>query len=457
MNAVDKTPLQARFTRGSTMRHVVEMTVTGTIGLIAIFLVDFLSLFYVSRLDDDRLTAGVGYATTVLFIAVSVNIGTMIAGTAIVSRAIGAGNMADARRFAASALAIAMLVGLGVTVLLFLILPGILSSIGAAAVPGQIAGRFLAITLPANVLMAAGMMFSGFLRAVGDARRAMQVTLYGGLVTAVFDPLLIFGLGLGTDGAAIATVISRLVFTAVGFNGVVRVHRLIQMPRVADTIADAAAFFRIAVPAILTNVATPVGGLLYMRILAPFGAEAIAASAILDRLVPLAFGALFALSGAVGPILGQNLGAHLFERLRQALRDAFVFCAVYTLVSWLLIVLLRNQIVWLFSVDGATARYVVFFCLFGGLAWVFGGLTLVANASFNNLGFPLYSTVFNWGRAVLGAFPFAFAGAHFYGVEGAMAGLVIGNLLFGVAALTMAFRVVDQLERRHIAAQPPAE
>ncbi|HRE20927.1 MAG TPA: MATE family efflux transporter [Rhabdaerophilum sp.] len=444
MNAPDKTPLQARFTRGSTMKHVIEMTVTGTIGLIAIFVVDFLSLFYVSRLDDDRLTAGVGYATTVLFIAVSVNIGSMIAGTAIVSRAIGAGRMTDARRLAASALSISMIIALA----LFLALPMILSAIGAAEVPSRIAERFLMITLPANVLMAAGMMFSGFLRAVGDARRAMQVTLFGGLVTAALDPLLIFGLGLGTDGAAIATVVSRLVFTAVGFNGVVRVHRLMQLPRLGDMLADGAAFFRIAVPAILTNVATPVGGLLYMRILSPFGAEAIAASAILDRLVPLAFGALFALSGAVGPILGQNLGAGLFGRLRQALRDAFVFCAGYTLVAWLLLVLSREQVVWLFKVDGPTARYVVFFCLFGGLAWVFGGLTLVANASFNNLGFPLYSTAFNWGRAVLGAFPFAFIGALYYGVEGAMVGLVVGNLLFGIGALTMAFRVVDHLEKQ---------
>lgn len=446
MNAPEKTPLQARFTRGSTMKHVIEMTVTGTIGLIAIFVVDFLSLFYVSRLDDDRLTAGVGYATTILFIAVSVNIGSMIAGTAIVSRAIGAGDMDGARRFAASALSIAMLVGAVVSLALFFALPAIFSAIGAAEVPGQIATRFLIITLPANILMAAGMMFSGFLRAVGDARRAMQVTLFGGLVTAALDPLLIFGLGLGTDGAAIATVVSRLVFTAVGFNGAVRVHRLMQMPRIADMLADSAAFFRIAVPAILTNIATPVGGLLYMRILSPFGAEAIAASAILDRLVPLAFGALFALSGAIGSILGQNLGAGLFDRLRQAMRDAFTFCAIYTLVAWVLLVLFRNQVVWLFKVDGATARYVVFFCLFGGLAWVFGGLTMVANASFNNLGFPLYSTAFNWGRAVLGAFPFAFVGALYYGVEGAMAGLVAGNLLFGVGALVMAFRVIDQLE-----------
>ncbi len=51
--------------------------------------------------------------------------------------------------------------------------------------------------------MGVGMALSGVLRAAGDARRAMYVTLAGGIVTAFTDPLLIFGLGLGVYGAAL--------------------------------------------------------------------------------------------------------------------------------------------------------------------------------------------------------------------------------------------------------------
>lgn len=445
-----------RFTQGSTMRHVVEMTVTGAIGLMAIFVVDFLSLFYVSRLGDHELTAGVGYATTVLFVAISANIGSMIAGTALVSRRIGAGDRDEARRLAASVMALACLVGVAVSGVLLAAMPFILEKLGATGTPLNVAMRFLWITLPANVLMAAGMMLSGFLRAVGDPRRAMQVTLFGGLVTAAMDPLLIFGAGLGTDGAAIATVISRVVFTVVGLTGIVRVHKLLQWPRLSHMLRDARGFFDIAFPAILTNVATPVGGLLYMRILAPFGAEAIAANAILDRLVPLAFGALFALSGAIGPILGQNLGAGLFGRLRQAMRDAFIFAGLYSLVVWVVLIVLRNQVAAVFSVDGTTARYVAFFCLVGGLAWVFIGLVLVSNAAFNNLGFPLYSTAFNWGRATLGTVPLAWLGASQAGVEGAMVGLVVGSFVFGVSAVWVVFRAIAGLEARLGAKVPPA-
>ena len=103
---------------------------------------------------------------------------------------------------------------------------------------GEVAYNFLAITLPANILMGLGMCFSGVLRAAGDALRAMYVTLAGGIVTAFTDPLLIFGFGLGVYGAAWATVISRLVFFGVGAWGAVGVHNLVGPPDWRATLRD---------------------------------------------------------------------------------------------------------------------------------------------------------------------------------------------------------------------------
>lgn len=441
-------PEIAPFTRGPLMRHVLVMTATGAVGLMAIFVVDFLSLFYVSLLKDDRLTAGVGFATTVMFLAISVNIGSMIAGSAMVARRIGARDEDGARRIASTSLVIAALIGLLVSLLLLAVLPWLLPKLGATGVPLEVATRFLWITLPANALMALGMSLSGFLRAVGDPRRAMNVTLFGGLVTAAADPLLIFGLKLGTDGAAWATVISRLVFMGVGFYGVSTVHNLIRMPRLREIIADAKAFLDIAVPAILTNVATPVASLFVYRILAPFGEAAIAASTIIDRVTPVAYGVLFALSAAVGPILAQNLGAREFGRLRKAMFEALKLAFIYCLVAWAILFLARHQIADLFGVTGPTAAYVVFFCTISGVIWMFLGFLFVANAAFNNLGFPLYSTAFNWGRATIGTVPVAWLGAHWGGVEGSMVGVMLGSIVFGIAGAWTAFRAIRTLEQR---------
>ena len=79
-------------------------------------------------------------------------------------------------------------------------------------------------------IVALGMCTTGILRGVGDARRAMYVTLGGGIAAAILDPIFIFGLGLGLDGAAISTVLSRCVLLAVGLYGAHDVHRLIKLP-----------------------------------------------------------------------------------------------------------------------------------------------------------------------------------------------------------------------------------
>lgn len=80
--------------------------------------------------------------------------------------------------------------------------------------------------------------------------------------------------------------------------------------------------------------------------------------------------------------------------------------------------------------------------------WLFIGALFVANAAFNNLGMPLYSTVFSWGRATLGTVPMAFIGAHYAGPKGAIAGVALGAVLFGVLALVFAYRAIGKLERQ---------
>lgn len=439
---------RAVFVTGSTMRHVITMTVTGSIGLIAVFAVDFLSLLYVSWLGDPAATAGVGFATIVLFLATSVNIGFLIAVGALAAREIGAGRRERARELAGATIMLMTLCGIVVSLMLMLAAPALLRALGAWGASYDVALRFLMISLPSNALMALGMGYSGALRAVGDAKRAMYVTLSGGLVTAALDPVLIFSMGLGTDGAAYATVISRVCFALVGWWGAVRVHRMVAWPKLVEVARDTRLALVIAGPAVLTNLATPVANAFVAGVMARYGDKAVAAFAIIDRIVPMAFGVLFALSGAVGPILGQNWGAGRFDRMRQVMLDATLFCAAYVLPVWALLVLGQDALVELFHVTGLTAELLRLFLYISGPMWLTLGGLFVANAAFNNLGFPLYSTAFNWGRATLGTVPLVGLGAWLGDAKGAMIGMAAGGAIFGLAALAVAFRLIPRLEAR---------
>jgi Na+-driven multidrug efflux pump len=219
-------------------------------------------------------------------------------------------------------------------------------------------------------------------------------------------------------------------------------------PKLAEVVRDTRLALVIAGPAVLTNLATPVANAFVAGVMARYGDKAVAAFAIIDRIVPMAFGVLFALSGAVGPILGQNWGAGRFDRMRQVMLDATVFCAAYVLPVWALLVLGQDALVALFQVTGLTAELLRLFLYISGPMWLTLGGLFVANAAFNNLGFPLYSTAFNWGRATLGTLPLVALGAWLGEAKGAMIGMAVGGAVFGVAALIVAFRLIPRLEAR---------
>ena len=90
ISAKDPSIHKPRFCEGSIMRHVIVMAGTGTIGLMAVFLVDFLNLFYISRLGDTRYTAAIGFANVINFLQVAICIGMSIGITVVTARLIGA-------------------------------------------------------------------------------------------------------------------------------------------------------------------------------------------------------------------------------------------------------------------------------------------------------------------------------------------------------------------------------
>lgn len=441
-----------RFVTGPPMRHVIVMAGTGAIGLVAVFAVDLLNLFYISRLGQEQIAAAVGFAGTVTFFQTSLAIGMTIGVAAVVSREIGAGEIDDARRVASSSLAIMVAALAIVGIATVAAVSPLLDALGARGRTHDLAAMFLSITSWSLPLLAVGMCCSALLRSVGDARRSMNITLVGALVTAATDPLLIFGLHLDLEGAAISTILSRAAIAWLGWRGATRTHDLLGPFRVGTILRDAHAMLRVAGPSILTNLATPVGGAYVTSRMAQFGPEAIAGQATTDRITPVAFGLVFALSGAIGPIIGQNLGAGRSDRIAAALRDALLFVVVTVCIAWAILFLAQDYIILAFSARGVAVELIRLYCNVIAGSFLFTGALFVANAAFNNLGFPLLSTLFNWGRATLGTIPFVTWGAA-YGPRGVLLGLAAGSVVFGIAAVVTAFHAVKWLGLRG-AAQP---
>ena len=438
-------PEVGKFVTGSIFRHVVTMTGAGSVGLLAIFVVDFANLFYISLLGQTELAAAIGYSATIMFFNTSVGIGLTIGGTAIVARALGAGDKELARSRAGSALIAVALIMSIIAAIIFYFIPELLTLVGATGDAHTVAIDFLSIVIPSLPFLGLAMMLGGALRASGDARGAMMVTLSGGVASAVLDPIFIFGLDMGVNGAAVASVLSRFVMIAIGIRAVVFVHDLIRLPaHFTELMSHWRVLFPIAMPAILTNIATPVGNAYVTMAIAPFGDAAVAGWAIVGRIIPIAYTALFALSGSVGPIFGQNLGAKQFGRVRETLRESMTFVLAYSIAVWLILFFSQDWIVALFSAEGDTELFVRYFCNWIAPSGIFIGFLFVSNAAFNNLGFATYSTGFNWGKATLGTIPPVMIGTWIAGAEGALMGQAVGSVVFGLAAILTCFYVINR-------------
>ena len=439
------------------MRHVVVMTLTSMAGLLSLFLVDALNLLYISMLGVTELAAAIGFAGTIQFFLISVSIGLLIAGSAMISKAIGAGEQERARQLAGSSALTAFLVMGIVATLLWIYREDALRLLGARNEALEKASFFLSIALPSVPLIGIGMACSGVLRAMGEARQAMYVTLGGGMVAAVLDPILIFGFDLGLAGAAIAMALTRFLIACIGLYLVIARHNMMAMPTLESLARDLRPYALIAGPAMATQLSTPFGNAYLTATVAEFGDSAVAGWAVVGRMTALSFGGIFALSGAIGPIIGQNYGAKLWPRIATAYRDGLIFAAIYVLGAWLVLASVTPWIIEGFGLTGEGALILGTFTQSAAWAFVFTGALFTANAAFNNLGRPLYSTMFNWSRdaAVIPILSFAIAAN--LGPVGVVWIQACAAILVGSAAAYTGLHFVRRIATREVEASAPLE
>ena len=430
------------------MNHVVVMTLTGSLGLVFMFLVDVTTLFWVSRLGDEALMAALGFAWTIQFFTISTGIGLMIASMALVSKSIGQDKLELARQQTTSAALYTFVFQVFTAGVVIYFRREILAFAGAEGRTLEDAARFLTISVPSLPFMALGMVGSAVLRSIGDAVRSMSVTMSAGLVAMVIDPLFILGFGWGFEGAAWGIVVSRTVSAILSIWFVMRVHDMVGPVSREALRTLFKPFLAIAIPAVMTQLSTPFGNYLLTKVISAYGDGAVAGWAVVSRIAVLAFGGIFSLSGAIGGIIGQNFGAGQMDRVKQTYKDALIFCAIYTVLSWGILALVRNPVAGLFGLDGLSREVFLAFMLIGAGGYMFAGALFVSNAAFNNLGKPIYSTFCNWFRDGILIYPCCVIMGWWMAAPGVVYGQALAAILAGLAAMIWGWRFVNKLAVR---------
>jgi len=437
---------EGRFLTGSTMSHVVRMTMAGTLGISFVFIVDAINLFWLSQFGTSQMVAAIGFAFAIQYFSVSSGIGLMIAAIALVSRAIGASDRGLARAQAGACMVIAFAVQSAVALIIVLARHDLVAWAGATGETAALAARYLAMSVPSLGIMAVALIANGVLRAEGDAARSMSVTLASGLAALIIDPPLIWYFGL--DGAAAGLVLSRVVMMAVALRFAIGTHDLIARPRRAHLRACLIPFAMIAGPAIVTQMATPAGNYLLTMVMAQFGDDAVAGWAVVGRLSVLAFGGIFSLSGAIGGIFGQNYGGKRWHRLETTYRDALIFGIGYSMVAWAALYVGLPVIQRAFALAPDGVEVLRAFVTVGAGSVVFSAALFVSNAAFNALGRPGRSTLVNWLRDGVLTLPLALWGAAAFGAPGVIYAQAVAAVVVGLGSAIWGWVYVRRLAAR---------
>ena len=166
---------EAKFLTGSTLRHVTVMALSSTVGLMAVFLVDFVDMIFIAMLGKAELAAAIGYAGAILFFTGSFGIGVAIACGALVARALGAGDRALAQHTATNALIVGFVGGGVFAALIWVFTPQLVGFLGASGDTLALAVTFMRIILPSLPVLLIGIV--GFALVEGDAGAAADFLL----------------------------------------------------------------------------------------------------------------------------------------------------------------------------------------------------------------------------------------------------------------------------------------
>lgn len=430
-------------TDGSLANHLLRLWVPMTWGVAMVMSVALVDTFFVGRYGEKPLTA-LGFAFPMQMVLTSLGIGLSAAATSLVSKARGRDETKLARRHARNVLAVAVGVATLVALAGAIAAPAIFRLQGASGESLELVTSFMRLWLIGLPFLVFGIVSNGIMRAEGESSRAALVMTTTAVVNAALDPIFIFGLGpiaeFGLDGAAFASIIARLAMAGIAVWFLLRDGRSIATHLQLGSSDRFAEIGQIAAPAATSNMINPLGLAALTAALALISEQAVAAFGVGSRVLNFAQVPLLGLSAAIGPLIGQNYGADLSERVRGAFMLCLKIIVGYTAVLAVALALFGRQVTALFTDSQTIADQAALFLMIVP-ASVFGyGALIVVIGALNAAGKPMPGTVAASIRMFVVTIPLAFLAAYLFDVWAVYAALAVGNVLGGAAALIAAHR-----------------
>lgn len=309
-------------------------------------------------------------------------------------------------------------------------------------------GSIIAIGLPFSMI---GITLNSIIRADGSPKYSMVTMVAGAILNTILDPIFIFVLHKGVEGAAIATVISQILTFVLNIAYVKRFKTIkitkdclklrVNVCKKIATLGISSFITQMSIVCVMTAENNLLGK---YGAESKFGAEIpITVLGIVMKINQILNSIIIGIAAGSQPILGYNYGAKKFDRVKQTLKIVLGSSVIISTIAFILFQTIPDKLILIFG--SGDENYMEFACLAFRtylLLCIFNGVQIPSGIFFQAIGKSTKSAILSLSRQIVILIPSMIILSHIFGIMGVLAaGPVADGLAFILAAILLASEI----------------
>lgn len=408
---------------------------------------------WVSKIGSVQFAA-TSFVWPVNFLFISIGSGLAIAGTSLISQLMGADKKEEAEKYATQLMVLAVLTGIILATVGFILTPFFIKLMGGTGDMAAYGNIYLRITLLDMPFMFCFSIFVAIMNAQGNTVLPTVLSGISAVLNIVLDPLFIFGLNMGVAGAAIATLLSKILLVGAAMYFLTGKHTAIHL-RLKKFKFDKEIIKKsidVALPSSVGQSGAALGFMVLNAFIADYGTATMAAFGMVNRITALVMQPAMGIGAALVAIVGQNLGAKQPERVKEGFRKSFVVTTIIGVLGCMLMLWQDTLIINFFMQSKDDMEVItqgISFLGYIAYSMPLMGIFSVLQGIFQGSGHTKYAMYMEIGRLWFVRLPMILIFKHFtnVGAEGIWFAMSFSNLIICIYGWVL-YRRGNWMKRR---------
>ena len=367
-------------TEGSIWKSILLFSVPLILGNLLQQLYNTADSIIVGNFLGSNALAAVGSSGSPIYLLIGFSQGVAVGAGVVVSQYLGAKDKKETRIAVHTSLAIAVILGLILTVGGIAVSRSLLVWMNT---PEEVLGdavTYMKLYFGGVLFSVVYNMAAGILNAAGNSRRSVIYLACASITNIILDLVLIAGLKMGVAGAAIATDISQLVSCVLSLRFLMKVDAdyKVELSAIRPDQRMTSRIIRIGLPTGIQNMVISFSNVLVQSSVNSYGAAAMAGFAAYMKIDGFNILPVSSISMAATTFVGQNYGAGRLDRVKRSVWVTLAIGVIYTLCTGAALLAGQDAILHLFTADEAVVTYgklaMRWFCPFYFLLSILHGL-----------------------------------------------------------------------------------